>query len=99
MTLYTEGFSRLVASTAAPITTGWSDSCRVGFAPTERPCLCTARVNFRGMWGHVRLRRDTSMCEVPGAAVATAICDRSVLACYAMERFARGWLSVRARQD
>ena len=40
--LYTEGFSRFVTSTTAPITTGWSDSCRVGFAPTERPCLCTA---------------------------------------------------------
>ena len=41
-TLYTEGFSRFVTSTTAPIATGWSDSCRVGFAPTGRPCLCTA---------------------------------------------------------
>src|SRR5665213_1215812 len=41
-TLYTEGFSRFVTSTTAPIATGWSDSCRVGFAPTETPCLCTA---------------------------------------------------------
>jgi len=40
-TLYTEGFSRFVTSTTAPIATGWSD-CRVGFAPTERPCLRTA---------------------------------------------------------
>jgi hypothetical protein len=26
---------------------------------------CDGRVNFRGMWGHVGLRRDTSMCEIP----------------------------------
>jgi PadR family transcriptional regulator, regulatory protein PadR len=33
---------------------------------------CDWRVNFRGMWGHVRLRRDTSMCEVPGYGYAPA---------------------------
>lgn len=27
---------------------------------------CDQRVNFRGMWGNVRLRRDTSVSEVPG---------------------------------
>lgn len=42
MTLYTGGFSRFVTSTTAPIATGWSESCRMGFAPTERPCLSTA---------------------------------------------------------
>ena len=42
VTLYTEGFSRFVTSTTAPIATGWSESYRAGFAPTERPCLCTA---------------------------------------------------------
>jgi hypothetical protein len=26
---------------------------------------CDYRVNFRGMWGHARLRRDTSTCEIP----------------------------------
>ena len=26
---------------------------------------CDLRVNFRGMWGNVRLRRDTSMFEIP----------------------------------
>ncbi len=40
--LYTRGFSRFVTSATAPIATGWSERCRVGFAPTERPCLCTA---------------------------------------------------------
>jgi len=30
-----EGFNGFIASTAAPIATGWSDSCRVGFSPTE----------------------------------------------------------------
>jgi hypothetical protein len=35
VTLYTRGFSSFVSSTAALIATGWSDSCRVGFAPIE----------------------------------------------------------------
>ncbi|MBB5061051.1 hypothetical protein HDF16_005787 [Granulicella aggregans] len=42
MTLSTGGFSRFVASTAAPIATGWSESCRAGFAPAGKPCLGTA---------------------------------------------------------
>jgi len=42
MALYTGGFRRFVASTPAPVATGWSESCRAGFAPAERPCLCTA---------------------------------------------------------
>jgi len=46
--LFTEGFSRFVTSTTAPIATGWSESRRVGFAPTERPCLCTAHRERRG---------------------------------------------------
>jgi hypothetical protein len=28
---------------------------------------CELRANFRGMWGNARLRRDTSVPEVPGA--------------------------------
>jgi hypothetical protein len=32
VTLYIEGFNRFVTSTIAPIATGWSESCRVGFA-------------------------------------------------------------------
>ena len=31
---------------AAPIATGWSDSCRVGFAPTGRQRLSTAHSEF-----------------------------------------------------
>jgi hypothetical protein len=31
---------------------------------------CDGRVNFRGIWGHVRLRRDTSMCEVRGSSLS-----------------------------
>jgi NAD(P)-dependent dehydrogenase (short-subunit alcohol dehydrogenase family) len=27
---------------------------------------CDGRVNFCGMWGHVRPRRDTSVCQVQG---------------------------------
>src|SRR2546427_625986 len=40
--------SRLTPWAAAPITTGWSDICRAGFAPAERPCLCTAHGRNRG---------------------------------------------------
>jgi len=40
--LYTRGFSNFVTSITAPIATGWSDSCRVGFAPTENLRLFTA---------------------------------------------------------
>jgi len=42
MTLYTGGFSRFIASTAAPIATDWSENRRAGFAPAGKPCLCTA---------------------------------------------------------
>jgi hypothetical protein len=33
---------------------------------------CDWRVNFRGMWGHVWLRRDTSMCEVRGSSLPSS---------------------------
>ena len=46
MTLCTGGFSRFVACTTAPIATGWNESCRAGFAPAERPCLCTAHKKY-----------------------------------------------------
>jgi hypothetical protein len=35
-TFYTRGFSRFVAFTTALIATGWSESCRAGFAPAEK---------------------------------------------------------------
>jgi hypothetical protein len=47
VTLYIEGFSRFVTSTTAPITTGWSESCRVGLPPTEKSRLYTAHVEDR----------------------------------------------------
>ena len=47
--LFTEGFSRFVTSTTAPIATGWSDSCRAGLTPAGRPCLCTAH-EFIDYW-------------------------------------------------
>jgi hypothetical protein len=37
-----EGSDDVVTSIAAPIATGWSESCRVGIAPTEDRRLCTA---------------------------------------------------------
>ena len=52
MTLYTGGFSRFVAFTAAPIATGWNESRRAGFAPAEKPCLCTAhKISYVILWG------------------------------------------------
>ncbi len=41
-TFFTRGFGDFVTSITAPIATGWSDSCRVGFAPTEDRRLFTA---------------------------------------------------------
>jgi hypothetical protein len=54
----------------------------MGIEPTRQPlpglenkCFgamanakCDWRVNFRGMWGHVRLRKDASMCEIRALA-------------------------------
>ena len=53
---YTKGFSRFVASTTVLIATGWSDSCRVGFAPTEKQRLCTA-YHYK-FWLHRRVCCD-----------------------------------------
>jgi hypothetical protein len=38
----TEGFSDFVTSIAAPIATGWNDSCRAGLSPAEDARLFTA---------------------------------------------------------
>jgi hypothetical protein len=40
--LYTGGFDEFVTWLAAPIATGWSESCRVGLAPTEDRRLVAA---------------------------------------------------------
>src|SRR5262249_43203165 len=45
MTRYIVGFDALVISFIATIATGWSDLCRVGLTPTERPCLRPAHPN------------------------------------------------------
>jgi hypothetical protein len=46
-TLCIEGFGGFVASTAAPIATGWSDlSCRAGVTPAEDPRLFTAHAKI-----------------------------------------------------
>jgi hypothetical protein len=44
MTLYTEGFSRFVFSTTAPIATGWSERLRAGLGPNENSRLFTAHI-------------------------------------------------------
>ncbi len=41
----------------APVASGWSDSCRVGLAPTEERRLSTAHTH----WGH----SDGSMKDSP----------------------------------
>ena len=66
-TLCIEGFRRVVSSTTAPIATGWSDSCRVGLAPTEDAHLFTAHVESSG--GAVRLGKP---CVLPALSVAGA---------------------------
>ncbi len=45
MTRYTEGFSHFVTTMTAPVASGWSDGCRVGFTPTEERRLCTAHTH------------------------------------------------------
>jgi hypothetical protein len=44
-TLSIRSFGSIVTSTAAPIATGWNDSCRVGLAPTEDRHLSTAHTD------------------------------------------------------
>src|SRR5262249_48397047 len=65
MTRYIVGFDALVTSFIATIATGWSDPCRVGLTPTERPCLCTAHRNdvvsvarLNGRYAHHRCVRE-----------------------------------------
>jgi hypothetical protein len=45
--LYIESSDRLVTSSIIPITTGWSDSCRVGLSPTEKVRVSTAHWKSR----------------------------------------------------
>ena len=47
MTLCIVGFDDLVTSFVATIATGWSDPCRVGLSPTEKPRLYTAHTIIR----------------------------------------------------
>ena len=47
MTLSIVGFDNLATSFAATIATGWSDPCRVGLTPTEKPRLYAAHVTER----------------------------------------------------
>jgi hypothetical protein len=42
VTLSSGGFGGVVTSAAAPLATGWSDSCRVGLTPTQERHLSTA---------------------------------------------------------
>jgi hypothetical protein len=42
-----------------------------GFVATTNP-KCDGRVNIRGVWGHVGLRRDTSVDEIRGSSLPGA---------------------------
>jgi hypothetical protein len=46
VTLYTGGFIHFATSMNAPITSGWSKSCRVGLSPTGKRRLSTAHTQF-----------------------------------------------------
>ena len=46
MTLCIVGFDDLVTSFVATIAAGWSDPCRVGLPPTERPRLYAAHAEI-----------------------------------------------------
>jgi hypothetical protein len=81
VTLYTEGFSRFVTSTTAPIATGWSDSCRVGLSPTERSRLCTAHLKA----GSVRLVADLGVTAFTAPRPRRTHCPAS----WAVARHAR----------
>jgi hypothetical protein len=54
-----DGFGDIITSIAAPIATGWSESCRAGLAPAEKRHLCTAHTDtiFSAILGSaVRIR-------------------------------------------
>ena len=91
--IYAEGFSGFVASTAAPIATGWSDPCRVGFAPTEDVRLSTAHRKplCRMKWGHhlrAAIRSNAFgrtrhvQASITSAALASAGCVESTSRSY-----------------
>lgn len=68
----TRGFGSFVTSATTPIATGWSDSCQVGFAPTEDSRLFTAH---RSIWLACANRLDSSSLrcsECRGGATAAA---------------------------
>ena len=76
-----EGFGSFVTSTTAPIATGWSNSCRVGIAPTEDRHLCTAH-------------KRTQLLFFPYSSLILPGCSRCRRIPPAIERVAGsiGWL-------
>jgi hypothetical protein len=63
MTLYTGAFSLIVASAAAAIATGWSESCRAGFALLKNRAFAR-RTKNRGCTGP---SRPECLSEPPGS--------------------------------
>jgi len=57
VTLYTGGSSHFVTSMTAPIASGWSESCRVGFSPTGKTPPFTAHTHS----GHLRVPLTSSI--------------------------------------
>ena len=75
MTLCTERFSRFVTSTTAQVATGWSESCRTGIAPAEKPCLRTAhkivyaKILEVAEWMAIRIRVKKERAKYLGVPV------------------------------
>src|SRR5262245_62310363 len=63
---FLEGFGSIVTSTAAPIATGWSESCRVGIALTEDQRLSTAHKGGRFLFSLRRSECLQGIDERPG---------------------------------
>ncbi|HUT01301.1 MAG TPA: transposase [Phycisphaerae bacterium] len=62
-TFYTGGFRCFVASTTAPIATGWSDSCQAGLPPAEdRRLFLTAHLSL-----HRTAPSSATPCQLTGA--------------------------------
>jgi hypothetical protein len=58
VTLYTGGSSHFVTSMTAPIASGWSESCRVGFSPTGKTPPFTAHTRS----GHYTAQATPAFC-------------------------------------
>ncbi len=97
-TLYTRGFSRFVTSTAAPVATGRSESCRTGFAPAERQRLCTAHVKNRLMLQFPHTPPSLSSAPQKIADLPSSVYQLSIVALYQFTSVADSWRRISWRR-